>query len=79
MNNPDTPRTEAARFEALRSSALRTDCIPLKLGQELERELNASKAEVERLLGVLRFLRDECDIGKRTFRRVSEAINQSTI
>jgi hypothetical protein len=45
----DTPRTEAARFEALRSSALRQDCIPLKLGQELERELAASQAEGERL------------------------------
>jgi len=45
----DTPRTEAARFEALRSSALRQDCIPLKLGQELELELTASQAEVERL------------------------------
>jgi hypothetical protein len=42
----DTPRTDAARFEALRSSAFRQDCIPLKLGQELERELKASKAEV---------------------------------
>jgi multidrug efflux pump subunit AcrA (membrane-fusion protein) len=49
--NPDTPRTEAARFEALRSSAFRQDCIPLKLGQELERELAASQAEVERLTG----------------------------
>ena len=47
--NTDTPRTDAARFEALRSSAFRQDCIPLKLGQELERELAASKAEVERL------------------------------
>jgi hypothetical protein len=37
--NTDTPRTEAARFEALRSSAFRQDCIPLKLGQQLEREL----------------------------------------
>jgi hypothetical protein len=45
----DTPRTEAVRFEALRSSAFRQDCIPLKIGQELERELAASKAEVERL------------------------------
>jgi hypothetical protein len=45
----DTPRTDAERFEALRSSAFRWDCIPLKLGQELERELNASQAEVERL------------------------------
>jgi hypothetical protein len=39
----DTPRTEAARFEALRGAALRQDCIPLKLGQELERELADSK------------------------------------
>jgi hypothetical protein len=45
----DTPRTDAARFEALRSSALRQDCIPLKLGQELERELAASQAEVAEL------------------------------
>jgi chromosome segregation ATPase len=45
----DTPRTDAARFEALRSSAFRQDCIPLKLGQELERELNASQAEVAKL------------------------------
>ena len=40
----DTPRCEAARFEALRSSALRTDCIPLKLGEELERELTEAQA-----------------------------------
>jgi hypothetical protein len=40
--NTDTPRTEAARFEALRDSSFRWDCIPLKLGQELERELSAS-------------------------------------
>lgn len=45
----DTPRTDAARFEALRGAAVRKDCIPLKLGQELERELAASKAEVARL------------------------------
>ena len=52
----DTPRTDAARFEALRGLALRQDCIPLKLGQELERELTHSlenqfktQAEVERL------------------------------
>jgi uncharacterized protein YdeI (YjbR/CyaY-like superfamily) len=49
MKQTDTPRTDAARFEALRSSAFRQDCIPLKLGQELERELAASQAEVERL------------------------------
>jgi hypothetical protein len=49
MEQDETPRTEAARFEALRSSALRQDCIPLKLGRELERELAASQAEVERL------------------------------
>lgn len=47
MTTTDTPRTYAARFEALRGAALRQDCIPLKLGEELERELNASKAEVE--------------------------------
>jgi len=40
-----TPRTEAARFEALRDSAFRWDCIPLKLGQELERELTESQAQ----------------------------------
>jgi hypothetical protein len=51
--NSDTPRTEAARFEALRSSALRQDCVPLKLGQELELELAASKTEVERLKEVI--------------------------
>lgn len=47
--NTDTPRTDSARFEALRDSAFRMDCIPLKLGQELERELAASHAEVDRL------------------------------
>jgi septal ring factor EnvC (AmiA/AmiB activator) len=57
--NTDTPRTEAARFEALRSSAFRQDCIPLKLGQELERELAASKAEVARLRDENKELRDE--------------------
>ena len=54
MTTTDTPRTDAARFEALRGAALRQDCIPLKLGEELERELNASKAEVERLKANLR-------------------------
>jgi hypothetical protein len=54
----DTPRTEAARFEALLGSALRRNCIPLKLGQELERELNASKAEVERLRKEIAFRED---------------------
>lgn len=48
-NTTDTPRTDAARFEVLRSSALRQDCIPLKLGQQLERELAASKAETAEL------------------------------
>jgi hypothetical protein len=56
--NPDTPRTDAARFEALRSSALRQDCIPLKLGQELERELNASQAEVARLRDEIQKLKE---------------------
>jgi len=41
----DTPRCESARFEALRSSAFRIDCIPLKLGQDLERELAESQAQ----------------------------------
>jgi hypothetical protein len=59
MEQNDTPRTEAARFEALRSSAFRQDCIPLKLGQELERELGASKAEVARLRDENKELRDE--------------------
>ena len=45
MDETPTPRTDAARFEALRDSAFRWDCITLKLGQELERELNASKDE----------------------------------
>jgi hypothetical protein len=56
----ETPRTEAARFEALRSAALRQDCIPLKLGQELERELNASQAEVERLKEQLESTQNLC-------------------
>lgn len=54
MTTTDTPRTDAARFEALRAAALRLDCIPLKLGQELERELNEAKSEVERLKANLR-------------------------
>jgi prepilin-type processing-associated H-X9-DG protein len=54
MDETPTPRTDAARFEALRDSAFRMDCIPLKLGQELERELAASKAEVERLRDALK-------------------------
>jgi len=45
----DTPRCEAARFEALRSSALRTDCIPLKLGEELERELNETRVTLDQM------------------------------
>jgi hypothetical protein len=40
----DTPRCEAARFEALRGLALRQDCIPLKLGEELERELTEAQS-----------------------------------
>ena len=43
MTTTDTPRTDAARFEALRGLALRQDCIPLKLGQELELELLAAR------------------------------------
>jgi len=49
----DTPRTDVSRFEALLGSALRRDCIPLRLGQELERELNASQAEIARLRELL--------------------------
>jgi hypothetical protein len=45
MKTTDTPRTEAARFEALRDSAFRWDCIPLKLGQELELEAATYKNE----------------------------------
>jgi hypothetical protein len=65
----DTPRTEAARFEALRSSAFRQDCIPLKLGQELERELAASKAEVARLRDENKELRDENKELRKLMRR----------
>jgi hypothetical protein len=49
----DTPSTNAATFETLRNSALRRDCIPLKLGQDLELELAAAKAEVERVRNLL--------------------------
>jgi hypothetical protein len=46
----DTPRCEAERFEALEGSALRRDCVKLNFARQLERELTASKAEVERLI-----------------------------
>jgi hypothetical protein len=58
MTTTDTPRTDAARFEALRGLALRQDCIPLKLGQELELELLAAQAEVERLTGRMKEAED---------------------
>jgi hypothetical protein len=43
---------------------------------EYRNQLAASKAEVERLLDTLKFIRDECPLGKRTFKRISEAINK---
>ena len=67
--NTNTPRTDAARFEALRDSAFRMDCIPLKLGQELERELATSRAEVERLKKEL----DTWDYGTRAEREQKRA------
>jgi hypothetical protein len=43
------PVCEANRFEALRGCALRKDCIPLKVGYELEERAMQSEAEVARL------------------------------
>jgi hypothetical protein len=57
MTITDTPRCEAERFEALEGSALRRDCVKLNFARQLERELTASKAEVERLTGILKSLR----------------------
>jgi len=57
----DTPRCEAARFEALRSSALRTDCIPLKLGEELERELTEAQALNNKVIAELGATRGALD------------------
>jgi hypothetical protein len=57
----DTPRTEAARFEALRSSALRQDCVPLKLGQELERESEARRTSLAFALNEIKKLEAEVE------------------
>jgi hypothetical protein len=53
MTITDTPRCEAERFEALEGSALRRDCVKLNFARQLERELAASQAEVERLRDAL--------------------------
>jgi len=49
---PDTPRADAASFSS------RDPLQLLQTSQQLERELNASKAEVERLQSVLQNLTD---------------------
>ena len=69
----DTPRTDAARFEALRSSAFRQDCIPLKLGQELERELAASLENQVKALTEIKEIRNALgDDGRRTHKEILE-------
>jgi septal ring factor EnvC (AmiA/AmiB activator) len=60
MDETPTPRTDAARFEALRDSAFRWDCIPLKLGQELEREIEAHKKDVFNGLKIADEWADKC-------------------
>ena len=44
---------------------------------DMEAACAAHIAALKRLLTTLKFLRDECDLERRTFRRVSEAINQT--
>ena len=76
----DTTRTDAARFEALRGAAIRQEQWlneRYKALSEADERAEIAEAEVERLLTTLKFLRDECDLDRRTFRRVSEAINQT--
>ena len=69
----DTPRTDAARFEALRDSAFRWDCIPLKLGQELERELAASLENQVKALTEIKEIRNALgDDGRRTHKEILE-------
>jgi hypothetical protein len=52
MNPDDTttryPVCEVNRFEALRGAAIRQDCIPLKVGYELEERAMKAEAEVAR-------------------------------
>jgi hypothetical protein len=72
MTTTDTPRTDAIIQSPNSYFMVRVE----NLCRELERELAASQAEVERLLHTLKFLRDECPLGKRTFARVSNAINE---
>jgi hypothetical protein len=71
--------TEPWYDEVIGSCLVRSNICYSNENTQLLSELAASLVEVERLLDVLRFLRDECDLGKRTFRRVSEAINQSNL
>jgi hypothetical protein len=71
--NTNTPRTDAARFEALRSSAFRQDCIPLKLGQELEQELAASLENQVKALTEIKEIRNALgDDGRRTHKEILE-------
>jgi hypothetical protein len=72
----NTPRTDEQIWTTEYHHEL-CDVVDMSFARQLETELRASQAKVERLLYTLKFLRDECPLGKRTFARVSDAINES--
>ena len=75
----DTPRCESARFEALRSSAFRIDCIPLKLGQDLERELAESQAQSHGLARRVVEAETKLEVAEQQIRNCLEIIDDDAL
>jgi septal ring factor EnvC (AmiA/AmiB activator) len=69
----DTPRTDAAEYESQDEPAAKLGAVDAEFARTLERELNATNAEIERLTNKVAQLYEGAEESKQRIKQLEEA------
>ena len=75
----DTPRTDAAEYESQDEPAAKLGAVDAEFARTLERELNATNAEIERLTNKVAQLYEGAEEAKQRIKRLEEALDCLTL
>ena len=69
----DAPRTDAAEYESQDEPAAKLGAVDAEFARQLERELNAANAEIERLTNKVTQLYEGAEESKQRIKQLEEA------